>query len=234
MSASISADDDPNFNPITSPQPDDTVFAGQYFDIKWTNNTPYPVSLLLYYWGTERNWILADNIPNVGMYHWWVSDQIAYPTLVNTPYAGDPNWFEIHIYNGSFRQAMGPNADSYVGIADSVLKMNRGALWFNITAPIYSVQIYSVETVNPTSFSTISGGTTETIPITWSTVPSPTNTGISAPTHSGPISSGAGRPSQRLPTFASISGGMGGWEDIPLGKLLWMILGGILAGIAIV
>jgi hypothetical protein len=212
----VFADDDPNFNPITSPQPDDTLYAGQYFDIRWDNNTAAPISLLLFFWGTNNNWILADNIPNTGVFHWWVSNQIAYPTLVDTPYAGDPYWFEIHIYNGSFRQTIGSGADNYVGVADDVMKMNRGALWFNITAPIYSVQIFDVVTVNPTSFSTISGGTTETEPVTWSTVPSPTTSNGGTITQFSGSTVTGGKPksntvattiSGRLPTFAAVISG---------------------------
>src|SRR5271169_4195552 len=146
----VIADYDTSFNPITNPLPVDTIYAGEYFNITWINNTADPISLLLFFWGTDRNWILADNIPNTGLYRWWVSDQIAYPTLVNTVYAGDPCWFEIHIYNGSFRNTIGPNADSYIGTAEDVMKMDKGGLWFNITAPTYSVEVYSVVTVNPT------------------------------------------------------------------------------------
>jgi hypothetical protein len=232
----VLGDDDPNFNPITSPQPDDTVYAGQLFDIQWDNNTADPISLLLFYWGTNNNWILADNIPNTGSFQWWVSNQIAYPTLVDTPYAGDPYWFEIHIYNGSFRQTIGAGADNYVGIADDIMKMNRGALWFNITAPLYSVQIYDVVTVNPTEFSTISGGTTETEPVTWATVPSPTTTNVGTITSfSGPTTGAkattnpTARPSSgRIPTFAAIVSGGESRRGTLLGMAFWTVCGATL------
>ena len=215
--AAVVAVEDSSFNPITKPAPDDTVYAGQNFDIRWTNNTADPISLVLFFWGTDQNWILADNIPNVGVYQWWVNDQIAYPTLVNTPYAGDHYWFEIHIYNGSFRNTIGPNADSYIGDASDVMLMSRGGLWFNITAPIYSVQIFSIRTINPTSFSTISGGTTETFPITWATVASPlgNNLAATAATSVGPTATGRGTQltSSRRPTFASISGAIAAWRN---------------------
>ena len=64
----------------------------------------------------------------------------------------------IFIPNASFRNTIGPRADAYVGIADDVVEMNHGA----ITAATYSVQVDKVVTINPTSFSTILGGTTET------------------------------------------------------------------------
>lgn len=228
------ADLDSTFNPITKPVSNDRIFAGQYFDIKWINNTPDPISLLLFFWGTNQNWILADNIPNTGVYHWWVSDQIAYPTLVDTIYAGDPNWFEIHIYNGSFRNTIGPGANSYIGNADALMKMNVGGLWFNITAPMYSVQINSVVTVNPTSFSTITGGTTETFPITWSTVPSPRDgpTGSSAVTPG--VAAGSRTSTTRIPTFASINGGMSSWRWSFEGPWIgWVLLTVAVGGLAI-
>ena len=214
--AAVVAVEDDSFNPITAPAPDDTLYAGEIFTIRWSNNTADPISLVLYFWGTEQNWILADNIPNFGMYQWWVNDQIAYPTLVNTPYAGDPYWFEMHIYNGGFRNTIGPNADSYVGDASDMMLMSRGGLWFNITAPIYAVQIFNVITVNPTSFSTISGGTTETFPITWATVASPLNNNVAVTAGSsiGPTAiptnkhGTTGATGYRTPTFASISGAM--------------------------
>ena len=224
LSTVVAVEDD-SFNPINSPAPDDMIFAGEIFDIRWANNTVDPISLVLYFWGTEQNWILADNIPNVGVYQWWVNDQIAYPTLVNTPYAGDPYWFEMHIYNGSFRTTIGPNADSYVGDASDLMLMSRGGLWFNITAPIYSVQIFNVITINPTSFSTESGGTTETFPITWPTVASPIgdNVGVTAGASMGPTVTGsnyntrtAGTSSYRRPTFASISGATMTWVNVGL------------------
>ena len=144
----------------------------------------------------------------MGVYHWWVSDQIAYPTLVDSIYAGDPKWFEIHIYNGSFRNAIGLGEDAYVGIADNVMKMNRGGMWFNITAPTYSVQVEKVVTMNPTSFSTISGGTTESFPVTWSTVPSPPNNGQGASSTITSLATIGGRTSTtRIPTFATINRG---------------------------
>lgn len=225
----VFAVEDDSFNPINSPAPDDTIFAGEIFDIRWSNNTADPVSLVLFFWGTEQNWILADNMPNVGVYQWWVNDQIAYPTLVNTPYAGDPFWFEMHIYNGSFRDTIGPNADTYIGDASNLMLMSRGGLWFNITAPIYSVQIFNVVTINPTSFSTVSGGTTETFPITWPTVASPTNNNVGITTGSilGPTATNSnygpttGGTIYRLPTFASISGTMVSWGDV---RLVWGVV----------
>ena len=217
----VVAVEDDSFNPITAPAPDDTVYAGEIFNIRWTNNTADPISLVLYFWGTDQNWILADNIPNLGVYQWWVNDQVAYPTLVNTIYAGDPYWFEMHIYNGSFRNTIGPNADSYIGDASDLMLMSRGGLWFNITAPIYSVQIFNVITVNPTSFSTISGGTTETFPITWATVASPinNNAAFTAGSSIGPTAAANGNDgttggtSYRTPTFASISGAIVTWGN---------------------
>lgn len=219
--AAVLADYDPSFNPITSPQPNQRLFAGQYFNIKWTNNTSGPISLLLFFWGTQRNWIIADNIPNVGSFNWWISDKIAYPTIINTVYAGNPYWFEIHIFNGSFRDTVGPGANSYVGLGDTLLKMNRGALWFNITAPTYSVQNFKVQTVSKTIFSTIYGGTTETFKVTWSTVSPTPNSLTNIPTTTGSLSASTSLnmsttsttsinpfPATRLPTFASINGGV--------------------------
>jgi hypothetical protein len=212
----------PSFNPITSPQVNQRLFAGQYFNIQWTNNTSDRISLLLFFWGTQNNWILADNIPNVGTFSWWISDKIAYPTIIDTTSAGNPYWFEIHIFNGSFRDTVGPGADSYVGMGDNLMTMNRGPLWFNITAPIYSVQTRKIETVSKTILSTIYGGTTETFPITWSTVSptsnsvtdSPTTTSSTSVSMSSNVSStttttsGGLIPDTRLPTFASINGGV--------------------------
>ena len=229
------ADWDESFNPITNPIPDETLFAGQYFDIKWTITTSDPVSLLLFFWGTNRNWILADNIANTGVYHWWVSDQIAYPTLVNSIYAGDPDWFEIHIYNGSFRNTIGSGADEYVGIADNVMKMNRGAMWFNITAPTYSVQVDKVVTINPTSFSTIWGGTTETFPITWSTVPSPLTTDRgqgASPTTTSLATIGSHTSTTRIPTFAIINGVISNWKGVEGFAQFGWVCAAIVIGVA--
>jgi hypothetical protein len=72
----VVAVEDDSFNPITAPAPDDTVYAGEIFNIRWTNNTADPISLVLYFWGTDQNWILADNIPNLGVYQWWVKSRI--------------------------------------------------------------------------------------------------------------------------------------------------------------
>jgi len=226
----VIADYDTSFNPITNPLSDDTIYAGEYFDITWINNTVDPISLLLFFWGTGRNWILADNIPNTGLYHWWVSDKIAYPTLVNTDYAGDPYWFEIHIYNGSFRKTMGPNADSYIGTAENVMKMDKGGLWFNITAPTYSVEVYSVVTVNPTSYKTISGGTTETFPITWPTVPPPSSLSNSA---TSGTKVGSRTSTSRVPTFASISEGIPNWKSKSI-VIVWVILAIVVGVVAVV
>jgi hypothetical protein len=211
-----------SFNPIIKPQPYDTAYAGQYFDIIWTTTTSTPVSLLLYFWGTGRNWILADNIPNTGIFQWYVSPTIAYPTLVNTPYAGDPDWFEIHIYNGSFRNTMGVSGDEYVGDASDIMEMDKGGLWFNITAPIYSVQIYEVVTAGKT-VSTVSGATTMTFPVTWTTGPGSMTTSA-ATSGSSTVSTtrevktrtafGTAGESSRVPTFASVrSDGITMWSS---------------------
>lgn len=215
-----------SFNPILKPAPYDTVFAGQYTPITWTPTTRDPISLLLYYWGTSRTWILADNIANTGQFQWFVSPDIAYPTLVDTPYAGDPDWFEIHIYNGSFRQVMGAQADGFVGIADQQMEMNRGAMWFNITAPRYSVEV--VKTVMAGGITSMSsGGITVTNAVTWTTgaVPTPGIKDNGAGGNGVPTSMVMGgsvtgsrignAPSSRVPSFASVksSAGISNWRN---------------------
>jgi hypothetical protein len=228
-----------SFNPILKPQPYDTVYAGQYTSIQWTPTTSTPISLLLYFWGTGRNWILADNIPNTGSFNWYVSPTIAYPTLVNTPYAGDPNWFEIHIYNGSFRATMGIGADEFVGVASDVMEMDKGGLWFNITAPLYSVQIYNVVTAGG-MVSTVSGGTTVSIPVTWTTGAA---TSGSTSGSTGGSTTVAGRTltktafgtslSLRVPTFESISEGIMTWSQDGLIRVFVVGMAVILGIIAV-
>jgi hypothetical protein len=224
-----------SFNPILKPQPYDTVYAGQYTSIQWTPTTTTPISLLLYFWGTGRNWILADNIPNTGSFNWYVSPTIAYPTLVNTPYAGDPNWFEIHIYNGSFRGVMGVGADEFVGVASDVMEMDKGGLWFNITAPVYSVEIYNVFTAGG-MVSTVSGGTTVSLPVTWTTGgPTSMSTGGSTTVAGRTLTKTAFGTSlsSRVPTFESISEGITTWSQDGLIRVFVVGMAVILGIIAV-
>lgn len=117
---------------------------------------------------------------------------------------------------------MGVSGDEYVGDASDVMEMDKGGLWFNITAPTYSVQIYEVVTAGKT-VSTVSGATTMMFPVTWTTGPGSMTTSaatsgsstaattreVKTRTAIGTIAEGS-----RVPTFASVqSDGITMWSS---------------------
>ena len=135
---------------------------------------------------------------------------------------------------------MGVGADEFVGVASDVMEMDKGGLWFNITAPMYSVQIYNVVTTGG-MVSTVSGGTTVSIPVTWTTgAATSTSTSTSGITGSTTV---AGRTltktafgtslSLRVPTFESISEGMTTWSQDGLIRVFAVGMAVILGIIAV-
>ena len=116
---------------------------------------------------------------------------------------------------------MGAEADGFVGIADQQMEMNRGAMWFNITAPRYSVEIVRTVTMAQGGMTSLSsGGVTVTNPVTWTTgaVPMPGVKdngagGVGVPTSMAVAAStgiGAGEGlSSRVPNFASVQSSAG-------------------------